>query len=77
MMVRETPLCDCSPDRHDGSFTMFLPESEGGASREEHRLGFGLRLFKETEEGVVLNTDLPEDFTAVSAGHQKLQRVLI
>lgn len=54
-----------------------LPESEGGASCEEHRLGFGLRLLKEAEKGVVFHTDLPEDLTAVSAGHKELQSVLI
>lgn len=54
-----------------------LPESEGGTSCEEHRLGFGLGFLKEAEEGVVLNTDLPEDFATVPAGHQKLQSVLI
>lgn len=54
-----------------------LPESEGGASCEEHRLGLGLGLLEEAEKGVVFHTDLPEDFTAVSAGHQKLQSVLI
>lgn len=53
------------------------PESEGRASCEEHGLGFGLGFFEEAEEGVVFDADLPEDFTAVSAGHQKLQSVLI
>lgn len=53
------------------------PESEGGASREEHRLGFRLGLLEEAEEGVIFDTDLPEDFTTVPAGHQKLQSVLI
>lgn len=46
-----------------------LPESEGGASCEKHRLGFGFGFFEEAEEGVIFNTDLPEDFTAVPAGH--------
>lgn len=66
----ETPLCDCRAEK------LPLPESEGRASREEHRLGLGLRFFEEAEEGMVFDTDLPEDFTAVSAGHQKLQSVL-
>lgn len=62
---------------HNVLFKLSLPEPERGASCKEHRLGFGFRLFEEAEEGVVFNTDLPEDFTTVSAGHQKLQSVLI
>lgn len=54
-----------------------LPESEGGSSCKEHRLRFGFRLLEEAEEGVIFNTDLPEDFTTVPAGHQELQSVLI
>lgn len=54
-----------------------LPESEGGAPREEHGLGFGLGLLEEAEEGVVLHADLPEDLAAVPAGHEELQRVLV
>ena len=53
------------------------PESEGRAPGEKHRLGFGLWFFKEAEEGVVFDTDLPQDFTAVPAAHHKLQSVLI
>ncbi len=67
----KTLLCDCSAEK------LSVPESEGGATCEENRLGLGLRFLKEAEEGVVFDTDLPEDFTAVSAGHQKLQSVLI
>ena len=54
-----------------------LPESEGGASGEEDRLGPCFGLLKEAEEGMVFHTDLPEDFTAVSATHQELQSVLV
>lgn len=54
-----------------------IPESEGGASREEDRLGLRLGLLEETEEGMVFHTDLPEDFTAVPTAHQELQRVLV
>lgn len=57
--------------------TLSLPESEGGAACKEHRPGFGLRFLKEAKKGVVFHTDLPEDLTAVSAGHKKLQSVLI
>lgn len=53
------------------------PESEGGSSCEEHRLGLELRFLKEAEEGVVFNADLPKDFAAIPAAHQKLQSVLI
>lgn len=53
------------------------PESEGGTSCEEYGSGLGLRFLKEAEEGVIFDTDLPEDFTAVPAAHQKLQSVLI
>lgn len=69
----KTPLSESSPD----GAAECLPESEGGASCEEHRLGFGLRLLKEAEKGVIFHTDLPEDLTAVSAGHKELQSVLI
>lgn len=54
-----------------------LPESEGGASGEEDRLGLGFGLLEEAEEGVVFHTDLPEDFTAVPATHQELESVLV
>ena len=53
------------------------PESEGGTSCEEHRSRLGLGFLKEAEEGVVFDTDLPKDFTAIPAAHQKLQSVLI
>lgn len=66
-----------SPAEEHTYETKSLPKSEGGASCEQHRLGFGFRFFKEAEEGVKFDTDLPEDFTAVPAGHQKLQSVLI
>lgn len=70
----ETLLFECSSDR---TALQCKPESKGGASCEENRLGLGFRFFKETEKGMVFDTDLPEDFAAVSAGHQKLQSVLI
>lgn len=54
-----------------------LPESERRASRKENGFGFGLWFLIEAKEGVILHTDLPEDFTAVSAAHHKVQRVLI
>lgn len=54
-----------------------LPESEGGASGEEDRLGPCFGLLEEAEEGMVFHTDLPEDFTAVPATHQELQSVLV
>lgn len=53
------------------------PEAERGSSGEEDGLGFRFGLFKEPEEGVVLDADLPEDLTAVSAGHGELQRVVV
>lgn len=55
----------------------WAPEPEGGPSAEENRLGLGLGLFQESEEGVVLHTDLPEGLAEVSAGHQELQGVLV
>lgn len=54
-----------------------LPEAERGSPGEEDRLGFGLRLLEEPEEGVILHADLPEDLTAIPAGHGELQRVVV
>lgn len=56
---------------------VLIPVSEGGASGEQDSFGFGQRLVEQTEEGVVLHTDLPEDFTLVSTGHHELQSVLV
>lgn len=53
-----------------------LPEPEGGAPCEEHRLGLGLGLLQKPEEGVVLHTYLPKGLTAIPAQHQELQHVL-
>lgn len=64
-------------EEHTLSLSLSLPESEGGSPCEEQRLWLGFGLLKETKESVVFNTDLPEDFAAVSACHQELQRVLI
>lgn len=53
------------------------PETERGSSGKKDCLGFRLGFFKEPEEGVVLHADLPEDLTAISAGHGELQRVVV
>lgn len=53
------------------------PEAERGPSSEEDGFGFGLGLLEEPEEGVVLYADLPEDLTAIPAGHGELQRVVV
>lgn len=53
------------------------PETERGSSGEEDGLGFRFGFLKEPEEGMVLHADLPEDLTAVSAGHGELQRVVV
>lgn len=66
-----------TPDRAALLGKPALPESEGRASREENGFRFGLWFLIEAKEGVIFHTDFPEDFTAVSAGHQKVQRVLI
>lgn len=63
-------------------FTRFFsvlssPETERRSSGEEDGLGFRFGFLKEPEEGVVLHADLPEDLTAVSAGHGELQRVVV
>lgn len=55
----------------------FIPISEGGTSCEEDRFGFGFRLIKQTEERVVLHTDLPEVFTLITTGHHKLKNILM
>lgn len=54
-----------------------LPKPERGPPGEQHRFGLGFGFLKEPEEGMVLHTDLPEDLTAVPAGHDKLQRVVM
>lgn len=54
-----------------------VPKSEGGPSTEQNRLGFGLGLFEKPEKGMILHTDLPEQLTAIAAGHQELKRVLV
>lgn len=53
------------------------PVSEGGASAEEDGFSFRLWLIKESEEGMMLHTDLPEVLTFVSATQHKLQGVLV
>ena len=53
------------------------PEPERRPSGEEDGFGFGLGLLEQSEEGVVLNADLPEYLAAVSAGHGELQRVVM
>lgn len=53
------------------------PETERGSSSKEDCLGFRFGFLKEPEEGVVLHADLPEDLTAISAGHGELQRVVV
>lgn len=53
------------------------PVSERGAPAEEDSFSSGLRLIKESEEGVILHTDLPEVLTAVSTTQQELQCVLV
>lgn len=53
------------------------PEAERGSSGKEDCLGLRFGFLKEPEEGVVLHADLPEDLTAVSAGHGELQCVVV
>lgn len=53
------------------------PVSEGGASAEEDGFSFRLGLIRESEEGVMLHTDLPEALTFVSAAQHELQGVLV
>lgn len=54
-----------------------IPVSERGASSEKDSFGFGLWVVKQSEEWVVLNADLPEDFALVSTAHQKFKSVLM
>lgn len=50
---------------------------EGRPSAEENWLWLWLGFFKESEEGMVLHTYLPEGLAEVSTGHQELQGVLV
>lgn len=61
----------------DTCSVLSAPETEGGSSGEEDGLGFGFGFLEEPEEGVVLHADLPEDLTAIPAGHGELQRVVV
>lgn len=54
-----------------------VPVSKGRSSAKKNCFGFGLWLIKQTEEGMVLHTALPEDLALITARHQKLQRVLM
>lgn len=53
------------------------PVSEGRAPAEEDGFSFGLRLIKESKEGVILHTDLPEVLAFISTAQQELQRILV
>lgn len=52
-------------------------EAERGTPGEKDRFRFGFWLLKKSEKSVILYTDLPEYFTAVPAGHGKLQRIMV
>lgn len=54
-----------------------VPVSEGRSPAKKNGFGFGLWLIKQTEEGVVLHTALPEDLALITTSHQELQRVLM
>lgn len=54
-----------------------VPKPEGRPSAEENWLWLWLGFFKESEEGMVLHTYLPEGLAEVSTGHQELQGVLV
>lgn len=49
-----------------------VPVSEGRAPAEEDGFSSGLRLVKESEEGVILHTDLPEVLAFISTAQQEL-----
>lgn len=75
---RRTGQVKCKPlQLPDICSVLSAPETERGSSGEEDGLGFGLGFLEEPEEGVVLHADLPEDLTAIPAGHGELQRVVV
>lgn len=54
-----------------------VPVSKGRSSAKKNCFGFGLWLIKQTEEGMVLHTVLPEDLALITTRHKELQRVLM
>lgn len=60
----------------NGSRNLVLPVSKAGALTGQQCLLYRPRFLGQSEEGVVLDTRLPEGFAYVTTRHGKLQRVL-
>lgn len=54
-----------------------VPVSKGRSPAKKNGFGFGLWLIKQTEEGVMLHTALPEDLALITTSHQELKCVLM